>query len=119
MPDGRLRPEMLVLLDGQRLGTVWAMYDEKNFYLAYAVRDAVGPRNRGSELPYCPFVSGAYVDFCVAPDWSTPQREAVRDGDLRVILARVRGAEGEQDFQQGFGSGKPAARTHRRSPCRR
>jgi hypothetical protein len=102
LPDGRPRPEMLVLLDGQRLGSVRAMYDEKNLYLAYVIRDAVGPENSGSELPYCPFVSGAYVDFCVAPDWAAPQRETVREGDLRVVLARVHGAEGEQDFQQGF-----------------
>jgi hypothetical protein len=58
--------------------------------------------NRGSELPYCPFVSGAYVDFCLAPDWPKPQREEVREGDLRVVMARVRGEKGEQEFQQGF-----------------
>jgi hypothetical protein len=91
-----------VLLDGQRLCSVRAMYDNSNLYLAYVIRDTVGPRNRGSELPYCPFVSGAYVDFCIAPDWTTPQREEVREGDLRVILARVLGGSGEQDFQQGF-----------------
>ena len=111
LPDGQLRPEMIVLLDGQRLGSVRAMYDDKNLYLAFMVRDAVGPVNRGSELPYCPFVSGAYVDFCVAPNWSQPQREEVLDGDLRVVLARVHGpgtsgtipaGRGEQDFQQGF-----------------
>jgi hypothetical protein len=102
LPDGQLRPEMLVLLDGQGLGSVRAMYDEKNLYLAYMVRDAVGPLNRGSELPYCPFVSGAYVDFCLAPDWPKPQREEVREGDLRVVMARVRGEKGEQEFQQGF-----------------
>jgi len=102
LPNGQLRPEMLVLLDGQRLGSVRAMYDEKNLYLAYMVRDAVGPLNRGSELPYCPFVSGAYVDFCLAPDWSQSQRGEVREGDLRIVLARVHGEKGEQEFQQGF-----------------
>ena len=132
LPDGQLRPEMIVLLDGQRLGSVRAMYDDKNLYLAYMVRDAVGPANRGSELPYCPFVSGAYVDFCVAPNWSQPQREEVLDGDVRVVLARVHGpgtsgtipaGRGEQDFQQGFWQRKaggknpqtivsPAARIH-------
>jgi sugar lactone lactonase YvrE len=103
LPDGRPRPEMLVMLDGQRLGSVRAMYDRENLYLGYLVRDAAGPLNRGSELPYCPFVSGAYVDFCIAPDWSTTPRDELREGDLRVILARIaNGAAGCEDFQQGF-----------------
>ena len=102
LPDGRPRPEMIVLMDGQRLGSVRAMYDEKNLYLAYVIREAVGPQNRGSELPYCPFVSGAYVDFCAALDWTTPQRDEVREGDLRVVLARVHGENGERDFHQGY-----------------
>ena len=122
LPDGQPRPEMLVLLDGQRLGSVRAMYDEKNLYLAYMVRDAVGPLNRGSELPYCPFVSGAYVDFCVAPDWSKPQRDEVRDGDLRVVLARVHGEEGgraSRIFSRASGSERPAEKIRRPSSRRR
>ncbi|MFA6294118.1 MAG: hypothetical protein WC637_20175, partial [Victivallales bacterium] len=72
--DGIRRPSMLVLLDGQRLAEVRAMYDDKNFYLAYTVTHPAGPANSGSELPYAPFVSGAYVDFYIAPNWSHPQR---------------------------------------------
>ena len=108
LPDGRPRPEMLILLDGQRLGSARAMYDADHLYVAYRVRDAAGPLNRGSELPFCPFVSGAYVDFCLGPDWSNPQRDEVRPGDLRVILARISAAAGAaQDFQQGFWQRQP------------
>ncbi|MDB5175026.1 MAG: hypothetical protein JWN51_3799 [Phycisphaerales bacterium] len=95
---------MLVMLDGRSVGTVRAMYDAKNLYLGYSVWHASGPANSGSELPYAPFVSGAYVDFSIAPDWSQPQRRQVREGDLRVIIARVSNgaAGGESIFQQGF-----------------
>ncbi len=119
LPDGRPRPEMLVLLDGQRLGSVRAMYDKKNFYLAYIVRDAVEPRNRGSELPYCPFVSGAYVDFCVASDWTTPQREEVREGDLRVDLGPRSRWRGRTGFPAGILAAEARWRERRRrSPLR-
>ena len=99
----RNRP-MLVMLDGRSLGTVRAMYDAKNLYLGYTVWHPAGPANSGSELPYSPFVSGAYVDFSIAPDWSQPQRREVKEGDMRVIVARVsNGAAGvESNFQQGF-----------------
>ncbi len=102
--DGVRRPSMLVLLDGQGLAVVQAMYDARNLYLAYTVSHAAGPANSGGELPYAPFVSGAYVDFCIAPDWAQPQRREVREGDVRVILARVsNGAAGTESlFQQGF-----------------
>jgi len=95
---------MLILLDGQAVADVHAMYDAKNLYLGYRVWNSVGPANSGSELPYAPFVSGAYVDFCIASDWSLPQRHDVREGDVRVILARVTdGVIGtESVFQQGF-----------------
>ena len=94
-------PEMLVLLDGQRVAGVRAMFDEKNLYLGYHVSAPNGPLNSGSELPAAPFVSGAYVDFSIAPDWSGPRSE-VREGDLRVVLAKVRDAAGTKDYQQGF-----------------
>ena len=94
---------MLVMLDGQRLAEVRAMYDAENLYLGYVVNHPAGPANSGSELPFAPFVSGAYVDFSVAPDWSQPQRREVREGDVRVILARVRnGGAAESNFNQGF-----------------
>ena len=117
-------PSMLVMLDGQRLAEVRAMYDADNLYLGYLVSHPAGLANSGSELPYAPFVSGAYVDFSVAPDWSQPQRRDVREGDVRVILARVRnGGAAEADFDQGFWQKKaggsnpqtiasPAARVH-------
>ncbi len=101
--NGSKNIPMLVLMDGQGLANVRAMYDDKNLYLAYMVWSTTGPANSGSELPYAPFVSGAYVDFYVAPDWSKPQRREVKDGDLRVILARVsNGTTGESNFNQGF-----------------
>lgn len=101
--NGVKRPSMLVLLDGQGLAMVQAMYDAKNLYLAYTVWHSAGPANSGSELPYAPFVSGAYVDFYIAPDWSKPQRREVREGDVRVILARVgNGGTAESNFSQGF-----------------
>ena len=58
-----------------------------------------GAVNSGSELPDCPFVSGAYVDFSVAPDWTGP-RSAVLAGDARVVMAQV-GPQNQQ-FQRGF-----------------
>ena len=101
-------PSMLVMLDGQRLAEVRVMYDAENLYLGYSVSHPAGPANSGSELPYAPFVSGAYVDFSIAPDWSQPQRHEVRPGDVRVILARVRnGAAAESNFEQGFWQKKP------------
>ncbi len=102
--DGVPSRPMLVMLDGRLLAEVRAMYDDENLYLGYTVRHSAGPVNSGSELPYAPFVSGAYVDFCVAPEWTQPQRREVRQGDLRVIMARVNngGAGTESIFQQGF-----------------
>jgi len=98
------RPSMPILLDGKPLADVRAMYDAKNLYLFYHVMQSAGPVNSGSELPYAPFVSGAYVDFSIAPDWLQPQRRAVHQGDVRVIMARVSngGAGTETLFQQGF-----------------
>jgi len=101
--NGDRNQPLLVLLDGQSLATVNVMYDAEHLYLGYRVHHPAGAANSGSELPYSPFVSGAYVDFSIAPDWSTPQRREVREGDVRVVLARVsNGAAAESDFQQGF-----------------
>ena len=60
-------PTAIVLLDGQRLADVRAVYDERSLYLSYSVQAPNGPLNAGSELPLSPFVSGAYVDFSIAP----------------------------------------------------
>ena len=102
--NGDRHPPLQILLDGQGIGEVRAMYDSKNLYLGYRVWHSAGPINSGSELPYAPFVSGAYVDFSIAPDWSEPQRHEVRNGDVRVILAKVSngGLEEAGVFQQGF-----------------
>lgn len=103
---GNGRSEMLVLLDGQRLASVRAMYDAQNLYLAYSVQAPNGPINSGSELPLSPFVSGAYVDFHLGPDWQGP-RDEVRGGDVRIIMARIKEGAGFNDYQHGFWQKKP------------
>jgi hypothetical protein len=101
--DGTKVGEMLVLLDGERLASVRALYDDKNLYLGYSVRASNGPVNAGTELPISGFVSGAYLDASFGPDWSQPQRADVRDGDLRLLLARVKGGDGKPaEFQQAY-----------------
>ncbi len=101
--DGVKTDEMLVLLDGERLATVRTLYDDENLYLAYQVRAPNGPLNAGTELPICPFVSGAYLDASFAPTWSQPQRADVLEGDVRVLFAQVKGADGKpQPFQHGY-----------------
>ena len=100
-PNGAKRSEALILLDGQRLAGLRLMYDDQNFYLGYEVSAPNGTLNSGSELPYAPFVSGAYVDFSLGPNWQGPRKE-VRDGDLRVLLARVKQGIAQKEFQQGF-----------------
>ncbi len=102
-PDGTKVDEALVLLDGERLATMRALYDERTLYLAWRVHAVNGPRNAGTELPICPFVSGAYVDACFAPDWQQPQRAEAHDGDVRVILARIINPQGTAaPFQHGY-----------------
>ena len=101
-PPNRKKQLPLILLDGGTLGFMVGNYDEKNLYIACEVGASTPPINSGSELPYAPFVSGAYVDFTFAPNWTGPRSE-VRDGDVRVILARIKdGATGWKTFQQGF-----------------
>ena len=90
-----------VLLDGNRLGEVMVGYDQKNLYLAYHVKESSGPQNAGSELPFAPFVSGAYVDVCLGVNWDGP-RETVREGDVRVIFAQVKEGQGTNDFHVAF-----------------
>ena len=91
----------LVLMDGQQLATWRAAYDTTNLYLFYDVYALNGPANAGSELPYAPFVSGAYVDACLAPEWTGPRSE-VRDGDVRVLMAQITDIGQTNTFQQGF-----------------
>jgi hypothetical protein len=101
LPSGVNVREMTVLLDGKRIAGVRALYDRENLYLAYDVRAPHGPINSGSELPFAPFVSGAYVDFDLGTHWSGTRRQT-QAGDLRVILAQVRAGSGIKAFQQAF-----------------
>ena len=98
---GVKREPMQVLLDGQRLAKVTAMYDADHLYLAYQVDAPHGPLNAGSELPLAPFVSGAYVDFKLAPTWDGP-RDSVSEGDVRVIVARIRDGDGFANYHRAF-----------------
>jgi len=90
-----------ILMDGKPLAAVRMVFDEANLYVAYDVRQQGGPRNAGTELPLCPFVSGSYVDFCIGRDWAKPGRDANLDGDVRVILARITGDQ-PADYQMAF-----------------
>jgi FlgD Ig-like domain len=106
--DGTKVEEAMVLLDGERLANVRALYDDKDLFLAYRVHAVHGPANAGTELPICPFVSGAYLDLCIGPDWGQPQRAEVRPGDVRVILAQIASAGSKpQPFQCGYWPVKP------------
>ncbi|MBA3685050.1 MAG: hypothetical protein H0W72_07385 [Planctomycetes bacterium] len=100
--DGTAVDEAQVWMDGERVARVRALYDNTNLYLAYVVRTANGPVNAGSELPICPFVSGAYVDASFAPDWSQPQRPDVREGDVRLLIAQITGKGAVEAFQRGY-----------------
>ena len=115
LPDGQLRPEMLVLLDGQRLGSLRAMYDAKNLYLAYMVRDAVGPLNRGSELPYCPFVSGAYVDFFSRRTGPSPSAKKFVKAICGLFSPTFTAKKANRSSSRAFGNERPAERTRRPS----
>ncbi|HEX7902070.1 MAG TPA: hypothetical protein VF950_30195 [Planctomycetota bacterium] len=97
---------LLVLLEGERLATVRVLYDASTLYLSYEVASPREPLNPGTELPISPFVSGAYVDFSIAPEWSRPQREAPAAGDVRVILARITGSP-PSFFQSGYWQVRP------------
>ena len=90
-----------ILLDGKLAATVRMVFDAECLYLAYDVKEPNGLRNAGSELPFCPFVSGSYVDFCIGRDWSKPNREQNAEGDVRVILARITG-DPPTDYQMAF-----------------
>ena len=104
--DGKLDPaewngvaSMPLLLDGKNVGTVRVTFDKTNLYLAYEVQDANALKNDGHELPYSPFVSGAYVDFCIGSDWTTPNRDKNTEGDVRGILAKITNGA---DYQMGY-----------------
>jgi hypothetical protein len=101
------RDPMLILLDGERLADIRAMYDTKHLYLHYKIFTPTRFANAGTELPLAPFVSGGYADFCVGPDWTRPRREQPAAGDVRVILARM-GAKPD-DFSQGYWPVMPGA----------
>jgi hypothetical protein len=94
-------PAMDLLLDGEKTGALQVTFDNKNLYLAYTIDDPNGLRNDGHELPYAPYVTGAYVDFVIGRDWSDPDRAAPLEGDVRVILARITDGSGS-DYQMGF-----------------
>ena len=102
--DGREKwpPTQPILLDGQKAGELRAQYDDDTLYLFLHLWTPTPWRNAGTELPLCPFVSGAYVDLCFGADWAAPQRTAVRPGDLRVILAQITSGESPEDFSQGY-----------------
>ena len=95
-----------ILLDGKAAAAFRMVFDAENLYIAYDVREPNGLRNAGTELPFCPFVSGSYVDFCIGRDWSKPNRDENAEGDVRVILARIASAEtagkGPTDHQMAF-----------------
>lgn len=104
--DGKLDPSewnaaapMPLLLDGKNVGTVKVTFDKANLYLAYDVQDLNPLKNDGHELPYAPFVSGGYVDFCIGPDWTVPNRDQNKEGDVRGILAKI---SNSADYQMGF-----------------
>ena len=94
---------MNTLLDGTGIGEVRAVYDDKNLYLHYSLRTPTPFANAGTELPLCPFTSGAYVDVRIAPNWDKPQRNEVLPGDFRILLTRVPTGEGKiEDFAVGY-----------------
>jgi hypothetical protein len=106
--DGRLDaaewdgvPEMDIRRDGQSVATVKAVADRENLYLAYRVKDPHALQNIGTELPYCPFTSGGYIDFCFGHSWSVPQRQENAEGDVRVIMARITGTQAK-DYHMAF-----------------
>ncbi len=106
--DGKLDPAewagvstMDLLSEGKKVGTVQITFDKDNLYLAYDVDDANGLKNDGHELPFAPYVTGSYVDFILGPDWAMPNRSETKEGDVRVILARITGAS-PTDYQMGF-----------------
>ena len=96
---------MNLLLDGASIGEVRAVYDENNLYLHYMLRLPTPFANAGTELPLCPFTSGAYVDMRIAPNWDQPQRNDVLPGDCRILLTRVSAGDGKvEDFAVGYWS---------------
>jgi len=104
--DGHLEdwsgtPYTEIFADGKPVAKLYAAWDADKLYLAYDVTDAAGFTNIGSELPLCPFVSGAYVDFNLAPNWSTPNYEAPLANDVRVIMAHIQGSP-PSEYQMGY-----------------
>ena len=98
-----------VLFEGKEVGGVRVGFDRENLYLAWDVAEHNGLRNAGTELPLAAFVSGGYVDFCIAPDWDTPERKDNRPGDVRVLLARITDTPAGTAFQTAYWPLKPGA----------
>jgi hypothetical protein len=99
---GGIEP-MEIKADGKTVARVKVLFDKTTLYLAYDVDDPSALKNAGTELPYSPFTSGSYVDFCIGRDWTNPDRQENLEGDVRVILARITGAGGKtSDYQMGF-----------------
>ena len=99
---GGIEPQP-ILLDGAKIGDLRVMYDAQNLYLFYNVLIHEGFVNTGAELPYSPFSTGAYVDFCLSPQWDKPQHAEARAGDVRVILTKTSNElAGAKDYQMGF-----------------
>jgi len=90
-----------IRMDDKQVATLKVAFDKETLYLAYDVTDNVGFKNAGTELPYAPFTSGAYVDFCVGRDWTSPNRAGNAEGDTRVILANITAGK-QPSYQMGF-----------------
>lgn len=98
--------------EGEEVGGVRLAFDQGFLYVAWDVAGADGLRNAGTELPLCPFVSGAYVDLCLGADWTDPDRTDSREGDVRVLLTRVPAAAGgATPFQIAYWPIKAGARS--------
>lgn len=100
-----------ILAEGKEMGGIRVAFDRENLYLAWDMAGRDGLRNAGTELPLAAFVSGAYVDVCVAPDWQKPQRVENLPGDVRVLLARIMDTPEGRPFQTAYWPLKPGARS--------
>ena len=98
---GGVKP-MLIKLNGHVVAKVKALFGEKNLYLAYDVTSPHGFQNAGTELPDCPFTSGAYVSFSIGRNWAHPNRAHNDAGDVRVILACITGSGKPYKYQMAF-----------------
>ncbi len=93
---------MAIKMDGKVVASVKAAFDRENLYLAYDVSDPNGLKNAGTELPYCPFTSGSYIDFCIGREWAAPDRAQNANGNVRVIMAQDHRRQDEQRLPDGL-----------------